>query len=73
MQIELSRTGDRNADFRKANEAMAEKLGKEKFREPDNYTWHHKEDGTTMELVPTDLHANVPHSGGVSVARDPAY
>lgn len=73
VQIELSRTGDRNADFQAAREAMAEKLGKENFREPDGWTWHHKEDGTTMELVPSDLHNNVPHSGGVSVARDPAY
>lgn len=73
VEIELSRTGDRNADFQAAREAMAQKLGQEKFREPDGWTWHHKEDGTTMELVPSELHANVPHSGGVSVAKDPAY
>jgi hypothetical protein len=73
VEIELSPTGNREADFSKAREAMAEKLGQDKFYEPPDYTWHHKEDGTTMELVPTDLHRNVPHSGGVSVAQDPSY
>lgn len=73
VQIELSRTGDRNADFREANAAMAEKMGVDSFEEPPGWTWHHKEDGTTMELVPSKLHNNVPHSGGVSVARDPSY
>jgi hypothetical protein len=31
---------------------------------PDGYTWHHLEDGKTMELVPTDLHKAVQHTGG---------
>jgi hypothetical protein len=73
VEIELSRTGDRNADFANARQAMAEKLGQPSFKEPDGWTWHHKEDGVTMELIPSDLHNNVPHSGGVSVAKDPSY
>jgi A nuclease of the HNH/ENDO VII superfamily with conserved WHH len=31
---------------------------------PAGYTWHHVEDGRTMELVPSDLHENVQHTGG---------
>ena len=31
---------------------------------PDGYTWHHVEDGRTMELVPSDLHFAVQHTGG---------
>jgi hypothetical protein len=73
VEIKLDPTGNRDKDFAAANQAMAEKLGVDKFKEPDGYTWHHKEDGTTMELVPSDLHNNVPHSGGVSLAKDPAY
>ncbi|ATB40253.1 hypothetical protein CYFUS_005701 [Cystobacter fuscus] len=73
VEIQLSPTGDRNADFINARQAMAEKLGQDKFKEPDGWTWHHKEDGTTMELIPSDLHNNVPHSGGVSIAKDPSY
>ncbi len=36
------------------------------YREQNNLTWHEKSDMKTMELVPTDIHANIPHSGGVS-------
>jgi hypothetical protein len=57
VEIQLSAFGDRNADF----------------TEPQGWTWHHKEVGSTMELIPSDLHNNVPHSGGESVARDPSY
>jgi len=31
---------------------------------PRGYTWHHVEDGKTMELVPTHLHRAVAHTGG---------
>jgi hypothetical protein len=31
---------------------------------PRGYTWHHVEDGKTMELVPTRLHEAVAHTGG---------
>jgi hypothetical protein len=73
VEIELDRAGNREKDFAKAREAMAEKLGVEKYQEPRDMVWHHKEDGTTLELVPKDLHNNVPHSGGVSLAKDPSY
>lgn len=73
VEIELDRAGNRENDFRAAREAMAEKLGVPRYKEPDGWTWHHKEDGTTMELIPSALHNNVPHSGGVSVAKDPSY
>ncbi len=73
VEIKLDPTGNRNTDFGEARRAMAEKLGRDNYREPEGWTWHHKEDGTTMELVPSDLHNNVPHSGGVSVAKDPSY
>ena len=71
VNITLGKT--RDADFDAAREAMAEKLGVKEFEEPPGWTWHHKEDGTTMELVPSALHNNVPHSGGVSVSKDPSY
>jgi hypothetical protein len=34
---------------------------------PDGYTWHHNEDGTTMQLVPDDLHDGVRHAGGMAL------
>jgi len=37
-----------------------------RFRRAQGLTWHHHQDGYTMQLIPTDLHGTVPHSGGVS-------
>jgi hypothetical protein len=73
VEIELSPTGNRDIDFDRADAAMRDKLGDPNWEKPKDYTWHHAEDGTTMELLPTDLHGNVPHSGGVSIAKDPSY
>lgn len=76
VEIQLSPIGDRSKDFSEARKVMAERMGVDSFHEddlPGNWTWHHKEDGTTMELVPSELHNNVPHSGGVSMAKDPSY
>jgi len=73
VEIEISKKGDRDKDYTLANEAMAKKLGVDEFEEPRDWTWHHVEDGTTMQLVPTQLHKNVPHTGGVSIAKDPSY
>lgn len=35
---------------------------------PERHTWHHEPDVETMTLVPTALHANLPHTGGASAA-----
>ena len=40
-----------------------------KFRQEFGYTWHHKENGITMQLVPTELHSSIPHLGGSSLSR----
>ncbi|QOR35884.1 HNH endonuclease [Clostridium sp. 'deep sea'] len=55
--------GDAYYDFIKANQAAGYKST------PKGYTWHHVEDGTTMMLVPTDLHKTVRHTGGASLIR----
>ena len=31
---------------------------------PNGYTWCHAENGTTMQLLPSDLHNAVRHTGG---------
>lgn len=56
-------TGVGNGDFKLANEAAGLPST------PDGFTWHHVEDGTTMQLVPTDVHGSFPHTGGASIAR----
>ena len=34
---------------------------------PKGYTWHHCEDGKTMQLIPSDLHRGIGHDGGEKV------
>lgn len=57
-------TGDYASDAQKANRGA----GYDKT--PDGYTWHHRPDGKTMDLVPSDLHGAVRHTGGASRLRN---
>jgi hypothetical protein len=36
---------------------------------PKDYTWHYVEDAKTNQLVPSDIHSAVGHSGGVTVIK----
>ncbi len=81
--VEIPMTGKDSSDFAAAREAMRKKLGDPKWPGPGNgykpegYTWHHKEDGVTMELVSTKVHnkaeSGAAHTGGASIVEDPAY
>lgn len=67
-------TDDRDANFSQANEKMAEQKGctpeeVEKWMKENNYTWHECPDCKTMQKVPNEVHANVPHKGGISVYK----
>lgn len=61
-------TGNCTSDFKLANEMAGLK------ETPAGFTWHHKEDMMTMELVPQDLHSvafgGVAHNGGESLLRE---
>ncbi|MCU7814939.1 MAG: HNH endonuclease, partial [Candidatus Thiodiazotropha sp. (ex Rostrolucina anterorostrata)] len=69
-EVEIAQTG-RNSDFSAANKAA------DYSKIPDKYTWHHKEDGVTMQLVRQDVHnktiGGAPHTGGVSISKDPQF
>ena len=54
---------DRNADIRDAQKALG-KGGK-----GSGMTWHHYQDGKTLQLVPTEYHDIFRHRGGFSVAK----
>jgi RHS repeat-associated protein len=56
-------TGDYVKDSQLANQAIGLNVT------PQGYTWHHVEDGVTMQLVPQDLHQAVRHTGGAAVLR----
>ena len=74
VEIEGFETGGTDAkqrNFAKADIALAEQKGcspddVRKWRKENNYTWHECEDMKTMQKVPNEIHANVPHAGGRS-------
>lgn len=59
-EVKIKFTGNRERDFDLANKAAG--LSKK----PNNSTWHHHQDGTTMQLVPTDVHRKTGHTGGMA-------
>lgn len=64
-------TDDRDSNFDQADEKLAEQRGctpeeVAKWREENKYTWHECKDCKTMQKVPTEVHGNISHSGGVS-------
>ena len=64
-------TDDRDSNFSQADEKLAEQRGctpeeVAKWREDYKYTWHECKDCKTMQKVPTEVHGNISHSGGVS-------
>jgi len=74
---------ERNANFTQADENLAEqwssesKDGKEwspqdikEYRKENNLSWHERSDMQTMDLTPQEVHGNIPHSGGISVAKN---
>jgi len=56
-EVKITPTGSRAGDFAAANGASGFK------RTPEGYTWHHHQDGRTMQLVPRDIHAQTGHTG----------
>ncbi|MES1213010.1 MAG: RHS repeat-associated core domain-containing protein, partial [Singulisphaera sp.] len=58
--VQIKQTGTYAGDFAAANEAAGLR------RTPEGYTWHHHQDATTMQLVPTPVHVQTGHTGGFS-------
>lgn len=62
---------DRSSNFDQADEKLAEQKGctpeeVAAWREENKYTWHECKDCKTMHKVPTEVHGNISHSGGIS-------
>lgn len=75
-------TDDRNINFNQADKAAAEKWNAEEkeggpwtgekvkeYRKENQLTWHEHEDMNTLQLVPSEVHGNIPHSGGVAAKK----
>ncbi len=74
---------DRYKNFAQADKKLAEQWNQEGkdgktdwkqsdikvYREENKLTWHEKEDMKTMQLIPSEVHNNAPHTGGIAVAK----
>ena len=70
--VDIPMRGNHTTDFSSADKAMRDQLGDPDWTRPSDHTWHHSENGVTMELVPKDIHAtgggaSTPHVGGASL------
>ena len=68
-------TDQRTDNFQLADEIVAKSWGctpKEvvAWRTENQYTWHECRDMQTMQMVPRVIHNNIPHRGGVSLAKE---
>jgi len=61
-QVRIKLTGNRGKDFVRANRAAGYS------KTPEGYTWHHHQEAGLMELVPSDLHDAIRHTGGVATS-----
>jgi RHS repeat-associated protein len=60
--VPIKQTGKNKIDFPAAD-------AKRGLPRPEGWTWHHHEDGTTMQLIPTIINERFSHTGGASVSR----
>lgn len=65
---------NRSDNFDQADMKMAEQHGctpqeVAAWRKANGYTWHECKDMQTMQKVPSAVHNNVPHSGGISAKK----
>ena len=65
---------DRTDNFDKADIELAKQKGcspedVKRWRKENGYTWHECRDMKTMQKVPSIVHNNISHSGGISEAK----
>jgi A nuclease of the HNH/ENDO VII superfamily with conserved WHH/Phage Mu protein F like protein len=65
--VEIDMSGRNKIDVRRANIAAGHPEWGSSA--PAQWTWHHVEDGTTMELIPAIINEKFYHVGGASKAR----
>lgn len=66
---------DRTINFAQADIKLAEEKGcspedVKSWRKENGYTWHECKNMETMQKVPSIIHNNISHSGGISKAKE---
>ncbi|WP_461644097.1 SpvB/TcaC N-terminal domain-containing protein [Labilibaculum euxinus] len=75
-KIEIDGMTGTKKDFSLAHKKMMKEYGfktqkqVEDWLKEEGLTLHHMEDGIHLQLVPSDLHNNIPHIGGASMLRN---
>lgn len=67
-------SSNRDDNFDKADIELAKQRGcspeeVRQWRKENGYTWHECKDMTTMQKVPSEVHNNITHRGGVSNSK----
>lgn len=62
-EVRITYTGTRTGDVAAANKAAG------LTSTPTGMRWHHHQDGTTMQLVPADIHTKTGHVGGFGLSK----
>ena len=62
-EVKIKNMRGTNADYKAANDVLGVR------KTPEGFTWHHHQDGTTMQLVPSKIHAETGHTGGAAIVR----
>ena len=65
---------NRAKNFQKADEKLAKPRGcspqeVKEWRAQNGYTWHECKDMKTMQKVPSEVHSNMPHNGGIAMKK----
>ncbi|THJ30088.1 type IV secretion protein Rhs, partial [Lampropedia aestuarii] len=61
--VRIALGSSRDVDFARANKTAG-------FAStPEGYTWHHNQDAGYMQLIPSDVHGAIKHSGGIAVSK----
>lgn len=75
-KVEIDDFSDnRRRNFVQADEKLAEQKGcspneVKQWRMENKYTWHEEADCRTMIKVPSEVHGNIPHDGGISEIKN---
>jgi hypothetical protein len=67
VKVNIGKFRSRLLDAIEANKAKGLR------RTPDGYTWHHHQDGRTMQLVKSAEHSGTPHTGGHAISQSGGY
>lgn len=66
-EVKIPQTGKHGDDFKLSDDLYRKQIGDPNWKRPEHMTWHHKEDGTTMQLVPGKINGNAGHTGGAAL------